>query len=170
MAKLAQTPVQVNGVNHMVETDAKSGKTVVYIDGQFALEHKNNSLSWAIGVNEDIPVMIDNMQFIVAVRKGRVRLAANGLFIDNNQGFEPAQQAPGWLLVFIILCLVEAAISIILVGGLLGVLIGILGMAVCGMVGRSKLANGAKIVLCILSVVAVFAVWYLLSAAVLAIL
>lgn len=155
MAKKVLLPVG----QHTMEVTVKGSNYNVRIDGNEFCNYKHGSISYWFGAEEDFPMEIDGVQYILSVRKNKIRLVSNGVYIDNGQPFVPARPMPKWIWVFAILLIL---IPIVSVGGAINILIALGGISLCALVARSAIKSGAlKVLLCVLVTVTFYAIWFL---------
>ncbi len=133
--------VDVNKKNYTVSTIAGEIGTFP-LKGGFFLQ-----------LEGDIPITVNDKQYIVAVRGKSVRLAADGKYLDNGQVFKPSIEPPKWVIVFYIL---NFAVCIIALGGAIPFLIAFTGIICCAKVSKTTMPTPAKVGICCLITVAVW--------------
>lgn len=161
MAKPISLSVE-NG--HNVDVTRKGSKYIVKIDGNDYQTFKLGTASSLLGANEDFPITVDGVDYILAVRGNQLRLANEGKYIDSGEEFVPQKPFPKWFFVFAVL---NIAIPVISLGGALNALIGFGGAALCATVTNGKIkSTPVKVLLCTLITVAAWILWIVLIGAV----
>ena len=154
MARNVSLPVG----QHVLEVIVKGSNYTVKIDGNNFHVYQQNAASFWFGAEEDFPMEIDGVQYILAVRKRRIRLVSNGVYIDNGEPFVPSMPMPKWIWVFFILL---ALIPIISLGGAINLLIAFAGITLCALVARSTIQSGPlKVLLCVLITISAWVLWF----------
>lgn len=155
-------PVVFGDRTHHVGIEKVKGVYNVSVDGIVQGAYKTDGASaWMFGEQADLPVQVEGQNLTVSIRKGVMRLVANGQYIDNGQLFEPARSMPAWIWAFVA---VNALIPIISLGGWLNVLIALFGIILCGTAARSKISSTTgKVLACVGISVAAWVVWFLVQ-------
>ncbi len=126
--------VEVKGKNYTVSTVAGEIGTFKLKGGFFT------------AIEEDIPITVNEQQYIVAVRGNKVRLVANGTYLDNGKEFKAAVPAPAWVIAFYI---ANFAVIVVALGGALPVALACLGTVSCAKASKSNLPTIARVIICI---------------------
>jgi len=158
------SPTTFQAASHQVDVLRKGGRYIVSVDGREQGSYQLTGKSKWITNSQDFEFPIDGVPYILAVRKGKARLATNNYFLDDNEPFTPAVAPPGWIWFFFILNML-----MVIGGGAVPFLLALLGVALCTSVAASKLQNIAvKFLLCTIITIgmwcALLAVSYLLTA------
>ncbi len=121
----------------------KKDYTISTIDGEIGTFTLKGG--FFLQLEGDIPITVNDKQYIVAVRGKKLRLVADGKYIDNGQVFKPYIEPPKWVLVFYIL---NFAVIVISLGGLFPFLLALCSIALCGKVSKSTMSTPAKAGIC----------------------
>lgn len=153
MARTVSLPV---GQHFLGVTITGANYSVTLDNAPYAMFQHKASSSW-FGVQEDFPLTIDGMPFILAVRGKKLRLSTNGVFIDNGEPFVPAKPVAKWVWVFVVL---NALIPVVSLGGAINILIAALGIFLCAMVSRSNMGSTvAKVLISVLITLGMWVLW-----------
>lgn len=156
MAKTKSYPFSIAGHDHELSATKNGTAYIISVDGQAEQTVKLGMLSGMA----DYITEIDGHTVAVRFSGGKVRISADGFYLDNNKPFFPLSSIPKWTYVFIVL---NALIPIASLGGAIPVLIAFGGASACIYVSRTKLSIPAKVGVSFLITVAA---WVLLFAVV----
>ena len=156
---MAKTISLSTGVGNTVEVIRKGSKYIVKIDGNDYETFKLGTASSLLGASEDFPISIDEADYILAVRGNKIRLVNEGKYVDNGEEFLPQKPFPKWYYIFAVL---NIAIPVISLGGLVNAAIGFCGASLCAAVANGKIQSmSVKLLICMLITLAAWVIWIL---------
>lgn len=154
MAKEVLIPV---GDEHVVSMTRTFSSYNIKIDGEDCGVLKQSSSSIWFGAMEDYPIVVGGVPYILSVRGRKIRLAANGVYLDNGEVYAPKTPIPAWFWIFAVLNLL---IPIVSLGGAVNALIGLVGATICAnIVRKPTMTTMVKIIICLLVTAAAWAIW-----------
>lgn len=144
--------------SHTMEVTKRKGLFVVTIDGKESNSFKPSTASNFFGMHEDFPIMMDDKEYILAVRGAKFRLALSGRYVDNGEKFKVSKNLPVW---FWILGVID--LMLIFLGGAIGGALGFLAAGLSAVISRNSLPAVVRILFCLLLTIAAYAIWFALA-------
>ncbi|MDR2598752.1 MAG: DUF1266 domain-containing protein [Oscillospiraceae bacterium] len=147
MYKTSQWKSRIDGFDYSFSHEKVKRKHILTVNGE-PIEIKGGFLSSIIEFDEKFMFYGKEARFVF--KKGVPDVAVNGVFLQSGKQYI---QRPAWVMVFIVLC---GLIPIVALGGVLPVLIGFGGIALCVSISKTSLSTVIKVFLCIVSTIAVW--------------
>ena len=159
MAKPILLSININEQQHSISVVRKGQNYLISLDNCDAQEYKIGKSSQLLGVNEDFPVEIDEQKCLVAIRGKKIRLVANGTYVDNGEVFKPVSPIPKWYWVFFVLNILMPIIS---VGGAISMALAALGIYGSVAIARKEEKSIVfRVILCSLITLGAWLLWIL---------
>lgn len=146
------------GNSHTMEVTKKKGHLIVTIDGEESNSFKPSTTSNLFGMHEDFLVTMDDIEYILAARNAKFRLALSERYVDNGEEFKESKKLPVW---FWVLGVID--IMLLLLGGAIGGALGLLAASFSASISRNNLPVVVRILLCLLLTIAAYALWFVFA-------
>lgn len=143
----------INGVNYEFSYERVKGKHILTINGVPQVL-KMGFMSAILGFDEAFD--LNGLQARLVITKNQPDIVVNDTYLQSGKRYSPR---PKWVLAFVILCV---AIPIVSLGGAIPVLLGLVGAALCATISRSSVSTLIKVLLCIVTTLVAWVLWFLL--------
>ena len=157
MAKLLCKDVVVDGQNYHIEFNKKG--SMLTINGTHVPIDKNAKFPRGV----DLPIQLGGREAHLVITNGVMDVAIDGVFVGTGKPYVPLQKLPWWGWIFYVL---NGAIPVVALGGAIPIALAAIGIALTSVISTSSKMNIAvRILLCVLVVVAMWALFLLILGA-----
>lgn len=143
----------VNDEYHVFSYQRVKGKHILTINGA-PITIKPRLTSSLIGFDE--PFVFNGLPARFVIEKRQPDVVVNGVYSRSGKVYRPR---PKWAIVFAFICI---ALPIASLGGALPALMGFGGAALCVTIAKSTMPAAARVILCVLTTIAAWALWFFL--------